>query len=57
VTFRHEPELSIIVGGLEMESVLIGVWVVVILVFVDGKVSVDSCDGLLVGAGTQLEER
>jgi len=37
--FRHEPELSIIGGGLEMDGVLVDVWVVVLLVFVEGKVS------------------
>jgi len=37
--FRHEPELSMISGGLEVDGVLVEVWVIVLLVFVEGKVS------------------
>jgi len=39
VIFRHEPELSMIGGGLEVDGVLVEVWVVVLLVFVEGRVS------------------
>jgi len=37
--FCHEPELNMIGGGLEVDGVLVEVWVVVLLVIVEGKVS------------------